>query len=398
MLKIKNKHTKKLVRGIIIFAAVAMVIQVAALIFATPGGLYGIYPYILYFNSDRIETGDSGIGEYFSMHSEIENAGLIILSVDTEVADSYRLAADYMKFLGRFTNISSVALYTQNIRMSGISEGIINSNYEKYEGAVELQKKAGVLPDQTYTFVNSVYTMNSRLSPDNKFSLVGIKGHDSFQDVLADMTTELYITPGGTSGEHREIIDAKTGEEYVALFKKHEEKLREILGEKFDVYKERCLYVEENAVEENYALNNLKRYAPAGEGTVYAILPERLCKEDSVFLKKAEETYGKVVVTDTVYYDCTTLGDEGEISRNDGDFPAFSDGIMIAPAKELEGFRNYYKKVVNSFSSEKLEDRMKVIGDAGEKTFFIIVGSGPVTHESDKEETKTVGTVNVAPG
>jgi len=42
---------------------------------------------------------------------------------------------------------------------------------------------------------------------------------------------------------------------------------------------------------------------------------------------------------------------------------------------------------------------MDLIGDTGEKTFFIISGSGPVTYNEDlSEETGTVGTVNVAPG
>ena len=399
MSEIKSKHKKKLIRGIVIFAVCTVALQALALAFVTPGGLAALYPYILSWNAEEITTGDNTVSEYLSMNDDIKDAGLIVLGADINIADSYRLATDFMRYISKFTSVTSVALYTQQVRVVGISDGIISGDYQKYTEAVDAQKKTGALNDQIYSFLNSVYTMNSRLSDDNKFTISGIKGYDKFENIKNDLMTELYLTPGGTNGEHTEMFYAKSGEEYARLFRKHEGVLSEILGSRFEFHKERCSYVEEDAVEENFALNNLARFAPAGEGTVFAIVPEKLCADGSVFLKKAEEIYGKVVAVKTVYYDCKTLGDEGEITRNDGDFPSYaSEGIMVASANDLKGFRSYYEKVVNSFSSEKLADRMDVIGDAGKRTFFIIVGSEAVTYKEAEEETKTVGTVNVAPG
>ena len=229
---------------------------------------------------------------------------------------------------------------------------------------------------------------------------VGIKGHDDLGDVINYLSADLYTAPGGASGEHLELLSAKTNEEYVRLFKKHEETLKEVLGGKFDIHSERFLSVQENAIEERSALRNLERYAPADKGTVFAVLPDYLCKDGSVFVEMAKEIYGEVLVTDTVYYDCVTLSEKSEETpRNDGSFPGFASGIRIASAKDLEGFREYFADAVNSFDSHKLSDRMKIIGDAGKDTFFIVCGSGPITYNGiEKEETGTVGTVNVAPG
>jgi len=396
----KKRPSKKFVRSIIVFIIISAVVQLAALAFMTPQGLGAIYPYVLHMRSEEINTGDAGIGEYFSLHSEIEDAGLVILSVDTDVKDSYILAADYLRFLVKFINVSNVALYIQQMRVKSISDAAVAGDYVSFDKACDSQRELKVLCDQIYSFASSVYTMNSRLSPDKKIGMVGIKGHSKLNDIKSSLTADLYIIPGGSTGDHLEVLDAKTNEEYAALFRKHEEKLKEVLGNKFDYHNERCAFVEENAIEENFALRNLARYAPAGEKTVFAVLPEELLGNNSVFVKKAEEIYGKVVVCNTVYYDCVTLDDDkAEASRNDGDYPGFFDGIRIAEAKKLEGFRRYYKKIVNSFSSDELDGRMDLIGDTGEKTFFIISGSGPVTYNEDlSEETGTVGTVNVAPG
>lgn len=396
----KKRFSKKFIRGVVVFVIITVVVQLAALAFMTPQGLAAVYPYILHMKSEEINTGDANIGEYFSLHNDVENAGLVILSVDTNVKDSYTLAADYLRFLVRFTDVSRVALYTQQMRLKGMSDAAVAGDYIGFEKACDKQRELKSLSDQIYSFVGSVYTMNSRLAPDNKIGIVGIKGNSRLSDIVSYLTADLYITPGGSNGEHMEILEAKTNEEYAALFRKHEAKLREILGNKFDGHAERCVYVEENAIEENFALRNLSRYAPAGEGTVFAVMPERFAGEDSVFVKKAEQIYGKVVVAKTLYYDCVTLDEKkSEVQRNDGDYPDFFKGIRIAEAKKLEGFRDYYKKAVNSFSNDKLEERMSVIGYAGEETFFIISGSGPITYNEDQnEETGTVGTVNVAPG
>lgn len=398
MFNIKNPHNKKLIRGAVAFAVTALVLQLLALLFMTPSGLETLFPYILYSNSEEIETGDSGIGEYFSMYDEIEDAGLVILSVDLNVADSYKLASDYLKFLGRFTRVSSVAFYTQQGRVSGISDGIVSSDYAKFQSACDLQKKSLVFPDQFYTLLSNMYTMNSRLSPDNKFTLSGIMSSDSLADIIGVMTTDFYMTPGSFGGEHMEILGAKTNEEFVSLFRKHEAAIAELMDSKIEYYRELVAYVEEDAIEENFALKNLLKFSPPGEGTVYAILPEHLCKADSVFVKKASEIYGGAVVTDTVYFDCKTIENGETSTRNDGDFPRFAEGIKIASARELSGFRNYYEKVVRSFSSDKAEDRMDFIGEAGVRSFFIIAGSDAVTVAEPKEENEHTGTVNVAPG
>ena len=270
-----------------LFVIITVVVQLAALLFMTPQGLAAVYPYILHMKSEEINTGDANIGEYFSLHNDVENAGLVILSVDTGIKDSYTLAADYLRFLVRFTDVSDVAMYIQQMRLSDISSAVVSGDYVGFEKACDKQRDLKALSDQIYSFAGSVYAINSRLAPDKKISMVGIKGQSGLSDIISTLTADLYIIPGGSNGEHMEILEAKTSEEYVTLFRKHEAKLREILGNKFDNHAERCVYAEENAIEENFALRNLSRYAPAGEGTVFAVLPEHLLGDDSVFVKKA---------------------------------------------------------------------------------------------------------------
>lgn len=386
-----------MIRGIIIFAVAAVLIQAAAILFMTPRGLAALYPYVLLWESEKITTGDAGLGEYFPLHSDVEDAGLIILAIDTNVSDSYKLAGDYLQFLGRFTHISSVALYTSRTRVIGISDASVDGDYEAFVNSCNAQKKSGILPDQMYNFAEKIYTLNSRLSPDMKFTVNGILGQDDIKDVISSLTADLYMAPGGFSGDHIEVTEAKTEEEFVALFEKHYNIIEEILGQKFQRHAERYSYVAEGTLEESSAVQILEKYSPPGDGAVFALLPEHLCAEGSPFITKAEEVYGKVIVTRTEYYNCTTLDGKEEVPRNDGSFPLFVSGIRIASAGALADFRNYFGRIANTFASDELDDRMSMIGEAGKNTFFVISGSGPVTFGADEDKPIT-GTVNVAPG
>lgn len=396
---IKKLFTKNLIRGVAVFVAVILVLLGVAHLFMTPSGLEMLYPYALALRSDSIKTGDAGLGEYFSLHKDVEDAGVIILASELDVDDTYRLASDYLTFLGRFTKVSTAAVYTPYSRVRNISKASEEGNYSSFAKACNNQRVSKALSDQFFLFLEKVYSLNTKLTPDNKISVTGIKGNTDYKGLISSLVTDIFTLTGDIGGTYSEVFNAKSSDEFVELFKKHESSLAEVLGDKFENYYEMLDHVLSGTVEEMYAIKNFERYIPAGEGAVFAVLPRKLCEEDSILIRKLEELYGKVVLTNTVYYDCTTLENREEKPLNDGTFPGFADGIRIASANKLKGFRDYYEKVSGTFDSESLSDRSGAIGEAGKNTFFIISGSGPVTFsEEKKEQAGTPGTVLVAPG
>ena len=395
--KIKTLFSKKITMGIAIFIAAVLVLQGIALLTMTPNGLSLLYPYVLAAKSDKITTGDAGIGEYFSLHKDIEDAGAVVLFIEPDVEDSYKLASDYLGFLSKFTRISSAAVYTMNSRVRSISDAALGGDYNEFAKKCDNQRRSKTFSDQFFLFLEKVYSMNTRLTPDNKISIVGFKGHDDLKDILNEMTNDLFSSAGGLGGEHTAILDSRTPEEYSERLMKHESALRGFLGDKAEKYFGTIDVVMSGNIEETYAVKNLVKYSPAEEGTVFIVAPRYLADKNG-FVEKIEENYGKTVVTNTAYYDCITLENKEELPLNDGAFPGIVTGIRIATAEKLADFREYYGKVCNSFDSDKLAERMNVIGDAGERAFFIISGSGPVTFEQDKKESVTQNTVLVAPG
>lgn len=392
--------TKKLIRGVAVFAAIILVLQGLALLFMTPGGLEAIYPYALAVKSDGIKTGDAGIGEYFSLHKDVEEAGIIVLAADLNVEDTYRLASDYLTFLGRFTKISTAAVYTPYNRLRNISVASVAGDYSSFAKACSNQRVSKALPDQLFTFLEKIYSLNSKLTPDNKIAVAGVMGSSDYKGVVNLLTADIFTSSGFFDGTFSKILDAKSPEEFVDSFKEAQPELEQVLGDKINQYVEMLDPILNGTLEEAYTLYNIKRYAPAGDGAVFALLPRELCMEDSPLIKGLEEHYGNVVVTNTVYYNCTTLDGKDEVSLNDGNgFPKFIEGIRIASAEKLRGFRKYFEKVSNSFDSESLSERLEVIGETGDKTYFIISGSDAVTFAQEKkEEAGAPGTVLVAPG
>ena len=86
MLKFNNRSKQKLIKGAVIFIATALVFQVFLSGFMTPEGAAGIYPYYLALKTEKINTMDLGVGEYYPLKDVAENSDLIILAVDDCVA------------------------------------------------------------------------------------------------------------------------------------------------------------------------------------------------------------------------------------------------------------------------------------------------------------------------
>lgn len=397
MLCTNRNHSKKLIRGAVLFIVIAVLLQCVAVFFMTPAGVERLFPYILLARSERINTADASLGEYFPLHKDAEEAGLIILSVDTNVAASYRLASDYLEFLGKFTDISAVALYAQNAKIGTMSAAAESGDYERFSAVCDNERSIGVLPNQLIDFAGKVYTLNSRLSPDKKLKMCGIKGSISLKDVINSLSSDLFTTPGGFSGEHTEVMDAETETEYAALFAKHEERLRELLGDRFDYHAERCAFAAAGTLEESTAAVNLQKYAPAGEGAVFALLPEYLCEEGSPFLETVSKIYGSVLVTRVFYSNCESIEDGETVLRDVPGFPRIFSGIRIAAADRLVGFEKYYALTVGAESEERLDDVGDMLNAAGTETFFIIGGSEAVDFGAEEEAEKT-GTVTASPG
>lgn len=379
MKNIRKLFSKRLIKGVAVFAVAALVLQFAAMLVMTPEGLAALYPYVLAAKSEKIKTGDADIGEFFSLHKDIEDAGLIILAVDTGVDASYSLASDYLQFLGKFTKISYAATYISNSRVWSISKAAVAGDYEAFSRSCSNQRVSKTISEDFFGYLEKIYYLNGKLTPESKITICGVRGYSDFRAVVNALTSDLFSSSGGLSGDHAEIIDARTPEEYAELIEKHADALSEVLGEKFDIYRDTVDAVQNGNIEEEFTLRNLAKYAPSGDGAVFALLPREMCEEGSSFIERAEEIYGKVVVNETVYYDCITLKDGEKASLNDGAFPNFFSGVRIASAEKFRGFREYYEDVANTFDSDKLSERMEVIGNAGERTFFIISGSAAVS-------------------
>lgn len=396
MLCTNRNYSKKLIRGAVLFTAIALLLQCIAVFFMTPTGVAGLFPYILLARSETVNTADASLGEYFPLHKDAEEAGLIVLSVDTNVAASYRLASDYLEFLGKFTDISAVALYTQNMKVSAMSSAAEAGDYEKFSAVCDNERKLGVLPNQLIDLAGKVYTLNSRLSPDKKLKMCGIKGSMSLSDLINSLSADLIMVPGGFSGEHTEVMDARTEAEYAALFEKHGERLRELLGNSYDYHAQRSVFAAAGTLEASTAALNLEKYAPAGEGAVFALMPEYLCKEDSPFLEAAREIYGSVLVTRVFYSDCESFEDGKPVLRDSSGIPKIFDGIRIAAADRLDGFGKYRAMTGGDGSIGKDDVAREMISAAGKETFFIIGGSEAVDFGAEEEAEKT-GTVTASP-
>ncbi len=362
----KKLFDNKILRGIAVFAAAVIVLQTAALLLFSTGGVRTLYPVALTLASDKINTEDSLVGEYHKIQDEIEKASLIVLSVDPGVDDSYVLASDLFEFVRRYVKISNVAVYYTSAAMANVSEKLEKGDRHSVRSIIDTLDNYTYIPTRFMSFLGVLCDVENKTAPDAKFGLVGVSGMSSYSAFLSSFTSELILSGIPMNDEITPLLNPASEEEFIAAFRTASDTLSVSLGDKFAKYSAMVDALEKGELAGYTAADNLSHLAPAGNGTVFAVLP-REAAQNGTFEEYTRETYGDVLILDTVYSGCRSYDGKTVTSVNDVSLPLVPAGIRIAPAGSLEAFRKYTDGVTHGGDATA-----KLIGDAGEKTFFVI--------------------------
>lgn len=389
MQKKKSRVHSKLFFGAAVFLVCALIVQSICLVAATEQGQMMLFPLNMRLNSSKISKSELSVSEFYPIHDEIDSAKLIVLSIDEGVADSYTLAERYLEFLRRFTDLDYVVTYASNSRLTAINEASVSGDGQAFSEAIENCRKYRSFSEEYLSFVSECYDANSKLLPDNKFSLFGIRSIESFADVRSRLTEELLFVPNGFDSELQKLTAEQDSATFCSRFKELSSKLSDVLKDKYETYSHEVELLENGCLAEMSAFEKMESLVPTGEGVIFALLPESICYSGSPFLEAAEQYYGKTVVHRVRYYDCQSKNLRDTTQRNDGFMSFLFDGIRIVPMSKSSAFRNRLAAICNASSSSAEIDSL--IGDVGRSSVFTIGGSSGVSYawESETADTDT---------
>lgn len=184
---------KKRLRLIVGFAAAAVLLQGLALLFLTPGGVEAMYPFSVRLHSEKIDPDSNTYAVYYNTRVEVADADLVVMGIDSAVAESYDLLGHFTRFLKQYNNFSHVFLDFDRVSKK-LASGIINETRERtfYSKLSALQNQIGLSSDYC-DYLAELFVVNTTMAPARKFDLDSYSaGTDAAEMTRAEQVADVF--------------------------------------------------------------------------------------------------------------------------------------------------------------------------------------------------------------
>lgn len=376
----KRSNFSKGLRTTAIFVAVAFVLQLAFVLFLTPQGLSHLYPYLVRMKSEEVAS-DASFAEYYDLRTSFADGELFFLGVNTDVAESYFVILDYLRFLKKNFDIQTVALYVTPNVAGYINSYIFAEEGEELEAAKQTLENTGMRTADFYSFVDSLRALNETLSPQRKLTVTGIYAESLENDILNSFTNKLLGGWGGFGDVIMDALSISDIESFFDYFDAHLDSFAEFLGEEeFTRYcNARDLYRAGQYADWKTSL----KIAALPEGRVLCVLPNERIAPNSAFYSFIEPLGRKYYSVQTKYHNCETGSFTNQTTPlSDFELPFSSEtSVRFVSEKATASFRDFYKYIANPSGSAEKAQTASAFDDLVTPNFFIVSNSPAAKYE-----------------
>lgn len=379
----REKGTASHFRRAALFIALAMLLQLLFTVLLTPQGLVRLYPYAVRANSEKVEN-DASFSEYFSLRQDFSGCTMFFLGADTTVADTYFVMFDYLRFLKRNFEITSVVMNMGKVTADHINKCILAEDIEELHEVLSELRSSGRFSSELLNFVKNLCTFNKTLTPERKITVKPLVADSLYNATISRMSSDILSNFGSTSPEISAIMSITDINKFFEYMTEHSAAFAEYLGEeKYSRYME------------------IKSHYEAGDYTEWAIarkLPDLVAEptlvivgKDTVGIKSplrrfVDELGVKGAYVEVKYADCRGIAHNTETEINDIDLPFASQrSVRFVARGDIEGFRAYYRLIANPAASEERREAGEYLDTLATPDFFVVVGSSAVSYDEGKE-------------
>lgn len=355
-----------------LFIAAAMILQAIFVVFLTPQGLSKIYPYVLRFNSEKIED-DASFAEYFGLRSEFAGNSFFVLGADLGVADSYFVIFDYLRYLKKDFDVDMLALPVTVSCARAINE-YLSSSAENSASALAAVTSNGVFTADFISFLKKLYNFNATLSPRRKLTVCSDYAESLRSASVSRMSTLILNNFGKSTPEVSYALSIETADEFFTYFTDHESAFRDFLSEEeFAYFTEVKAHAEEGDFNEWILSAKLETYA---DNAILCVVDDPYARPGSPLCDMLSESGIDAKFVSTAYCGCKTLVSGVTEEKNDFDLP-FDPGhsVRFASRDEIGPFLRFYRFVSNPSGKEERRSVELIFDKFATPSFFIVVGS-----------------------
>lgn len=367
----KPTHAFKGLRAAALFIAIAFVLQLVFVILLTPQGLSHIYPYLVRAKSEEI-THDASFAEYYDLRTAFADGELFFLGSDTNVAQSYYVILDYLRFLKKSFDINYLALDVTITYANTINEYISADDATLAEAEEKLMKTNKTA--EFREFIKDLRDFNNTLTPQRKLTVIGIDTIDIYEEILDPFRDNLVYNWVNVDTTITTAVQKSDPDEFFDYFDANAEAFESYLGknEYNRFIKARDLYRTGNYDNQKLA----EKIAAIPEGKALCVVPNERLDTDSGFfdcLKDERVAYS----VQTKYHNSQKGPSQSRITDvNDIDLPFSSEtAVRFVTEQDTASFRNFYRRISNPTGRDDKADLAAYFDEFATPYYFIVSNS-----------------------
>lgn len=369
----RSAHKMKGLRVSALFIALALVLQLIFVLFLTPQGLSHVYPYVVRVKSEEIES-DASFAEYYDLRTDFADGELFFLGADMNIAQSYFVVIDYLRFLKKSFDINYLALDV-TITYAGYINDYISADDETLPEAEEKIMRAKKTT-AFYEFLKELRDFNKTLTPQRKLTVLGIDTIDIYEEIIDPFRERVIGSWVNTNTSITSALQTDTPDEFFDHFDANAEAFEEYLGKKeFDrVVRARDLY-RTGTYNERKLADKIKAIP---EGKALCVVSNEHLSAKSPFFGCLEDER-KAYSIQTKYYNCQKGPREQKITTvSDLELPFSSEpNVRFVTEEDTAVFRSFYRTVSNPASREDKAELASFFDEFATPYFFIVSNSPP---------------------
>lgn len=380
----RKKGTSAHFRHAALFIAAAMLLQLVFTVLLTPEGLVRLYPYAVRLNSEKVEN-DASFSEYHTLQQDFSGCTMFFLGADTTVADTYSVILDYLRFLKRNFEVTSIAMSMGKVTADNVNKCILATDTDELHAYLSELSSSGRFSAELLNFVKALCTFNKTLTPERKITVKPLVAESLYNATISRMSSDILSNFSGIGTEISDIMSITDIGQFFEYMTAHGDAFAEYLGaEKYSRYME------------------IKAHYEAGDYAEWAIarkLPEFVSETSLIIVGKdmvginsplrgfVDELGVKGAYVDVRYSDCRGISRNSEVEINDIDLPFSSQRcIRFVSRKDIEGFRAFYRRIANPAKKEERRDIAEYLDTLATPDFFVVVGSSAVNYDVNTVE------------
>ncbi|MBR4184270.1 MAG: hypothetical protein IKQ87_00760 [Clostridia bacterium] len=160
------------IRRILAFVIAAVLIQGLALLFFTPAGIERLLFLPLRLHAEKFKPDNNAYAVYYDTRTDVAAADLIVVGIDTHVAESYDALGHFSRYVKQYNDFSAVLMPFTRAQITITGSLMKQTDEEKFRKRIQSLNESYGLSADCCDYLSELFYVNTTMSAAKKFNVV----------------------------------------------------------------------------------------------------------------------------------------------------------------------------------------------------------------------------------